>query len=145
MTALKTAGAQPPQRAAEQAALHARAGGSVRQSILLTTYGGLEIAETLERAARSSRLAPSEAHRLADAVNGRERSVQFEIFNDHALGMLNRAALAAAGSANLADAYRYSQVWDELRVAIAEADTYNLDRKQHALNMILRLNETFRM
>ena len=40
---------------------------------------------------------------------------------------------------------RISAAWQEMRIAIGEADTYNLDRKQHALTMILRLHDTLRM
>ena len=31
---------------------------------------------------------------------------------------------------------RFSEAWQEARIAIDETETYNLDRKQHALNMI---------
>ncbi len=85
------------------------------------------------------------AHRLADAVAGRDRAIQFDIFNRHVLDLLADAASAAALKGDAARAGRYSQDWQDIRVAVEETETYNLDRKQHALNMIVRLQDTFRM
>ena len=143
--ALQQAGFTLPEDPTARQSLSARAGGSVRQAILLTQYGGLDISEGLDRLVNGGRVGAADAHRLADAVAGRDRSVQFEMFNDHVLGMLGDAASSAARSGDLARAGRFSDAWRELQVAITEAETYNLDRKQHALNMIFRLNDTFRM
>ena len=122
-----------------------RAGGSVRAAVILTRYGGIEIAETIDRTVRARNLDVALAHRLADAVSGRDKSMQFDIFNRQALDMLAEAASAAALSGDTEAASRLSEGWQETRVAIDEAETYNLDRKQHALNTIVRLQETFRM
>lgn len=143
--ALAAAGYDMPKEPDQRLAFAERAGGSVRQAILLTQYGGLEIAEALDKVLESRKLAPAEAHKLADAVAGRDRSIQFEMFNDRVLGLLSAAASDAAEAGELPRASRLSDTWHELRIAIDEADTYNLDRKQHALNMIFRLNDTFRM
>lgn len=135
----------PPADDASRRALAERAGGSVRMAVLLTQYGGLEIAEATDAIVRGRNLDVAATHRIADAVAGRDRAIQFDIFNRHILDMLAEAASAAAlrGDASLAD--RCSRNWEESRVAIEETETYNLDRKQHALNMILRLQDTFRM
>lgn len=127
------------------AALAERAGGSIRRAILLTEYGGLEIASALERIVGGGRVNPAEVHKLADAVSGRDQAIQFGMLNDHTLDLLGDAARAAALAGDLRRADRLSAAWQELRVAIGEAETYNLDRKQHALTMILQLSETFRM
>jgi DNA polymerase III subunit delta' len=78
-------------------------------------------------------------------VGGRDGAVRFGMFNDRVLGLLSDAAASAAEAGELPQANRFSETWRELRIAIDEAETYNLDRKQHALNMIFRLNDTFRM
>ena len=114
-------------------------------AILLTQYGGLEIAEATDAFIRTPRLDVAVAHRLADAVSGRDKAMQFDIFNRHLLDILSDAASAAALKGDAAQANRISDVWHETRVAIDETETYNLDRKQHALNMIVRLQDTFRM
>jgi DNA polymerase-3 subunit delta' len=59
--------------------------------------------------------------------------------------MLAGAARAAAIAGDIERAGSLSDRFEEARLAIDEADTYNLDRKQHALNMIVRLQDTFRM
>ena len=143
--ALAAVGSPAPQDAASRQALRERSGGSVRAAILLTQHGGLEIAEATERVARSRKLDVAVAHRLADAVSGRDKAMQFDFFNRHALDMLADAASAAALSGNRALADRLSEGWHESRIAIGETEAYNLDRKQHALNMIVRLQDTFRM
>jgi DNA polymerase-3 subunit delta' len=134
-----------PAGEAERAALIANAAGSPRTAILLTQYGGLEIADALDQLLREARIPVADAHRLADAVAGRDRTVAFGLLNDHALETLASAASTAAYRGDVERAERFSQAWQDLRIAISEADTYNLDRKQHALNMIFRLHDTLRM
>jgi DNA polymerase-3 subunit delta' len=134
-----------PAEAAEGAALAANAAGSPRTAVLLTQYGGLEIANALDDLLREAKIPVPDAHRLADAVAGRDRSIPFTLLNEHALEVLAAAASAAAERGEIERAERFSQAWQDLRIAISEADTYNLDRKQHALNMIFRLHDTLRM
>ncbi|WP_315927967.1 DNA polymerase III subunit delta' [Mesorhizobium sp. SP-1A] len=134
----------PPQDAAARNALVARAGGSVRNAILLTQYGGLEIAEALAALLRSGQDVAA-AYRLAEAVSGRDRTVQFDIFNRNALDMLSDAAAVAARAGRLDAAKALAYAWQEARNAISETETYNLDKKQHALTMIDRLNSAMRM
>ena len=135
----------PPPDDAARRTLAERAGGSVRMAVLLTQYGGLEIADATDAVVRGRNLDVAAAHRLADAVAGRDSAIQFDIFNRHVLDLLAEAASAAALQGDALQANRYSRYWEESRVAIEEAETYNLDRKQHALNMIVRLQDTFRM
>jgi len=130
---------------AERTALITNAAGSPRTAILLTQYGGLEIAGALDQLLRETKIPVSDAHRLADVVAGRDQSIQFGMLNDHALDLLAGAAGSAAERGEIDLAERFSQAWQDLRIAISEADTYNLDRKQHALNMIFRLHDTLRM
>ena len=122
-----------------------RAGGSVRNAIMLAQYGGLEIAQALDDLVRSSRYEVGSAHRLADVVAGRDGAVPFDIFNRHALDLLSEEARQAALSGNLIRAKSLTDAWQDARNAIIEMETYNLDKKQHALSMIDRLNSAFRM
>jgi len=141
---LEAIGAERP--AADQAgAFLERAAGSPRRAILLTQYGGLEIAEATAKLAEAKTVAVSEAHRLADAVAGRDQAIQFSLFNENALDILAEKARAAAESGDQSRASRISEAWERSRVAILEMETYNLDRKQHALSMITRLHDAFRM
>ncbi|OJU49911.1 MAG: DNA polymerase III subunit delta' [Mesorhizobium sp. 61-13] len=127
------------------ASLAERAGGSVRNAILLTQYGGLEIADALDTLVRSRRANTGEAHRLADAVAGRDRAIPFDIFNRRALDLLSSSASEAALAGDLGRAKALTDTWQNARDAIIETETYNLDKKQHALTMIDRLNSALRM
>ncbi|MBN9071832.1 MAG: DNA polymerase III subunit delta' [Rhizobiales bacterium] len=143
--ALGRAGFEAPAGDEARDALAERSGGSVRRAIMLTQYGGLEIAEAVDRIATAKAVNVPEAHKLADAVGGRDRAVPFELFNEHVLSLLSGTAAGAARHGDLARAAALSEAWREARLAIDEATTYNLDRKQHALNMLFRLNDTLRM
>jgi len=79
------------------------------------------------------------AYRLAEAVAGRDQTIQFDIFNRRGLDLLSDAASQSALSGDLARAKILSDTWHEALDAISETDTYNLDKKQHALTMIDRL------
>ena len=145
MTVLDTIDQTPPNDAAARQALTKRAGGSVRNAILLAQYGGVEIAEALDALLASRKPDPVEAHRIAEAVSGRDRAIAFDIFNRRALDLLSDAAREAALSGALQRAKTLADTWHEARNAISETETYNLDKKQHALMMIDRLNAAIRM
>ena len=145
MTILDSMGEPTPADPAAREALTKRAGGSVRAAILLTQYGGMEIAETLDNFLAASKPDPVEAHRIAEAVSGRDRAIAFDIFNRRALDLLADAARDAALAGGLQRAKTLSDTWHEARNAISETETYNLDKKQHALMMIDRLNAAIRM
>lgn len=145
MSVLETVEPPPPSDPAARAALAERAGGSARNAILLTQYGGLEIAGTLDALVTSGKSDIAGAYRLAEAVAGRDQAIQFDIFNRRALDLLSTGASEAALAGDLARAKTLSDAWHEALNAISETDTYNLDKKQHALTMIDRLNSAMRM
>ncbi|HEY4191274.1 MAG TPA: DNA polymerase III subunit delta' [Mesorhizobium sp.] len=145
MSVLDAADQAPPTGAAERAALASRAGGSARMAILLAHYGGLEIAETLDAMIAANKPDIVGAHRIADAVSGRDRAIAFDIFNRRVLDLLSDAASGAAQSGALERAKALSDTWHEAVNAISDTETYNLDKKQHALMMIDRLNAAIRM
>ncbi len=116
-------------------------------AILLTQYGGLEIAEATEAIVRAPSLDIAGAHRLADAVAGRDSDIQFDMFNRHMLDIFwpTRRAQRPSRATRRARS-RYSQATGRRSgLRWRRPETYNLDRKQHALNMIVRLQDTFRM
>ena len=109
-------------------------------AILLTQYGGLEIADATNRIVETASLDVAAAHRLADAVGGRDQAIQFDIFNRHALDLLSAAARNASRSGDAPLGNLLSESWQELQAATADAETYNLDRKQHVLNTLAHLS-----
>ncbi|MGN6765920.1 MAG: DNA polymerase III subunit delta' [Rhizobiaceae bacterium] len=125
-------------------ALAARAEGSARTAILLTQFGGLEIGGTLDRVLSAGRFDLMEANRLADAVSGRDQTIQFGIFNRMALDAVADAADSAAEVGEIERAGRLSDLWSEANQRIAETAIYNLDRKQHAVGLLGRMHEVMR-
>lgn len=113
-----------------------RARGSAREAFLLTRYGGLEIADAMEEAVRAGRFDPVRAYRVADAVTGRDRAVQFAIFNDRLLDLLGGAAADAAGRGDGRTAAMLAQAWQDAEAAIAESEAYNLDRREHVVSLL---------
>ncbi|MFI0849522.1 DNA polymerase III subunit delta' [Mesorhizobium sp. IMUNJ 23232] len=144
-TVLTALGMPLPDEAGKRAALLERAGGSVRDAILLSEFGGLEIADTVDLLVGGADFDFAKAHRLADAVSGRDNEIRFELMNAHLLDIVSQAASSAASTGEISRAGNFARVFQELRIAISDTDTYNLDRKQHTLNMILRLHDTLRM
>jgi DNA polymerase-3 subunit delta' len=132
-----------PSAEGERSSLIDRANGSARTALILHQYGGLEIASTVDQLATGHGDVRM-ASRLAGAVSGRDRAVQFSVFNERALEILADAANAAAQSGDLSRAKNLSDAWQEARIAISETETYNLDQKQHALTMINRLNSALK-
>jgi DNA polymerase-3 subunit delta' len=145
MAVLETTEQPPPDDPAARAALAERAGGSARTAILLTQYGGLEIASTLDALLTTGKRDIAAAFRLAEAVAGRDQAIQFDIFNRRSLDLLSDAASSAAHGGDIARAKSLSDAWHEALDAISQTETYNLDKKQHALSMIDRLNTAMRM
>jgi DNA polymerase III subunit delta' len=144
LAALEGLGASLPGSPAGRTLIAERAAGSPRSAILLTQYGGLEIAETIDRLVRSRAVNVSEAHRLADAVSSRDSGVQFEIFNQRVLDLVADEAATAARSGEKQRANRLSECWQAAAQTIADVETYNLDKKQHVVGLIHSLHSLMR-
>ncbi|MBO6719859.1 MAG: DNA polymerase III subunit delta' [Rhizobiaceae bacterium] len=140
LEALSGLGLAVPEAETARAELARRAAGSVRAAILLTEYGGLEIATTIDNILGSTPFDLALAQRLADAVTSRDQAIQFDIFNDHLLDNL-----AAAASGDLGDkmrAGRRAEIWSRLREDIAVTDTYNLDKRHHVVSSLRRVHDS---
>ncbi len=124
---------------AESVAQHAE--GSVREAILLTEYGGLEIGGALDQLIAARPFDVGAAWKLADAVAGRDQSIQFRLFNRHVLDHLGECASAAALAGELGRAERISALWQEANRTIGETETYNLDKRQHVAGLARRMHD----
>jgi DNA polymerase-3 subunit delta' len=133
-----------PEAAEERALIAERAGGSPRNAILLTQYGGLEISEAIDKLAAARSVDIAQAHRLADAVAARDQTIQFAIFNRHVLDIITNAASQAARAGDMPRASRLSEFWHNVLKTIDDAETFNLDKKQHVLGVIHTLNAVMR-
>ncbi|MEO3385882.1 DNA polymerase III subunit delta' [Mesorhizobium sp. CAU 1741] len=132
-----------PQDGNGRAALVGRAGGSVRDALLLTQFGGLDIADAIVSVVDAPRFKVSAAMRVADAVAGRDNAIQFSIFNQAALDIVAGWARQMAEAGLLDQAARMSQVWNDAERTIVETETYNLDKKQHVGGLLRRMWQAY--
>jgi len=123
------------------AALAAGAGGSVREALLLTEYGGLEIAQAVNDAVNRPSFDVGAAMRIADAVSARDAAVAFSLFNRATLDLVVDRARDAALAGHADAAERLARLWSDTERAIAEVETYNLDKKQHAVGLMHRVSQ----
>ena len=119
-----------------------RAAGSVREAILLTQYGGLEIAGAIDRIVAEPAFDVAAGFKLADAVAGKGQGIQFALFNRHLLDRVADLAREAAQAGDLFRADRLSACWQDAGQTVWETETYNLDKRQHVAGLMRRLHET---
>lgn len=141
---LERFGADLPSEPGQLTALLERAKGSPRAAFLLTQYGGLEIAAAIDTIIGAARFDVDQAYRLGDAVTGREREVQFSIFNASLQEHVERRALAAGGEGRREEARVLSETWEAIAARIRETETYNLDRRQHAVGILEMVHRTLK-
>lgn len=123
----------------DPATLAAGAGGSVREALMLTEYGGIEIAQAVADAVKGRDFDVRAAMRIADAVSARDAAVAFSLFNRAVLDMIADHARREALAGHAEAAERLARLWTGTEHAIAETEIYNLDKKQHATGLLHRL------
>lgn len=139
LTILDHLGAGLPEGEGARLALAERAGGSVREALMLTRYGGLDIAEAMAQVTRARDFPVEAAWKVAEAVSGRDAGVQFDLFCQTALDTVAGWARQAAANGELAKAAAMSELWREVERMSAEAQTYNLDKRQHVMGLLRRM------
>lgn len=137
---LQNIGAEIPSDAGERSLLAARASGSARTAILLTQFGGLEIEQALNDLLSRKRLNMSDVFRLADAASGKDRQIQFSLFNRLALDRISDNARMAAEAGDLRVAASMTALHEDLRSQLFETETFNLDKRQHVVGTITTLH-----
>ncbi|MBS9476353.1 DNA polymerase III subunit delta' [Ancylobacter radicis] len=125
----------------EEAAM--AAGGSVREALALLSGDGLAVRKaTAELLDALPAVDPKALHALGERLQG-DRGGAFENFvgtvegwiSDHATGRRQRPSLRLA---------RLPEVWEKVRRAAVDADTYNLDRKTLVFRIFATLDEAVR-
>jgi DNA polymerase III subunit delta' len=119
--------------------LAAKASGSVREALLMTQFGGLDIANAVDAVVSGGRFDVAAAYRIADAVGGRDSTIQFRLFNEHVAGIAEARAQAAGQSGDAELAARLADQWSGVRQRIVDTDTYNLDKRQHVVGLLGQL------
>lgn len=140
LAALSALQEAPPEDTAARERLTELAEGSVRNALLLTRHGGLEVAEAVDRVLDQPRFDTGEAIRIAQALSGRDAEIALDLFNRHVADRLGRDATLAARGGDTAAANRLAGLWEETRRTIVERETYNLDKRQHVSGLLQRLH-----
>ncbi|PRX02782.1 UNVERIFIED_ORG: DNA polymerase III delta prime subunit [Martelella mediterranea] len=121
----------------------ALAGGSVAEALKLLNYGGLDIIDAYDQALQSSSAeARLVMHKLADTLSKRENETIFAFLIGHVDGDIKLRARNAALSGDLDLAERLAVLSSRIASDTAEADAYNLDRRQLVLDLLSRLRST---
>ena len=114
--------------------------GSARNALLMTQYGGLDIAEACDAVLDARGFDVDAAGKIATAVAARGADIPFELFNRHLTDRLARDAATAAAGGDLSRARKLETLWRETGETIVQALTYNLDKRQHVMGLLNRLN-----
>ncbi len=121
-----------------------RSEGSVRKALLLLAHGGLEISDTVDRILEGKIFDIPKAQALGGILSGREAEVQYELFREHLMGCIASEARRHADSGHLREADQWSRFWSELLRETADAETYNLDRRQAVVILLEKAYRAFR-
>ncbi len=113
-----------------------RAGGSVREALLLALNGGIELAAAADRVLGAATFDVAEAAKIAEAVSGRESAIQFDLLNRYLLDRIAGAARSAERNA----AGRLAALWQSTRATVGEVEAYNLDKRQHVAGLLRLLH-----
>lgn len=132
----------PGSSASEIEAAAARAGGSVRDALLLLARAGHDLVEELERLLGQLPAIDWRAvHALAEASTGREGAEVFEsiltLVFDWIDARVRAQAVAGAGARSLAP---FAQVWEKIAASARETQALNLDRRPLVLSIFSDLS-----
>lgn len=130
----------PTQQKAREKLLE-RAGGSPRNAILMTRYGGTELADTIDELLSGGDFDMAKAHKLGDAVNTRGAEIQLSIVNETFLDRIADRSKTAGIAGDIERSGRLSELWQQINRAIWQSDVYNLDRKQHVVDTLIKMRE----
>lgn len=117
--------------------------GSVRRALTLTAFGGLEVVRKADQLIKSRIFGAEEASKLGDAMSGRDADTQYQLLTDHLLSRIGSAALRHAGSGETVIARQLSEFNRDTAAMLADAQRFNLDRKQTIFGLIAALQAKF--
>jgi DNA polymerase III subunit delta' len=127
-------------QAADVDSLIVHADGSVRKAALLLAFGGLEISDTVDAILGKPVLDVPKAHALATALSGRDAEIQYDLFLEDLLARIAAKARLSAEKHDIAQANRWSGLWNDMQNEAREAAAFNLDRKQTVLIFLERMH-----
>ncbi len=118
------------------------AGGSVRRALVLARGEGLEVRVATQRLLdQLPQVRPEDLHGLGARLQG-DRAGGLDLFIEAVTDWV--AAQTLSGGHDRGRLVRLSEVWEKVRRAGAEADTFNLDRKALVFRIFTALAEAAR-
>ena len=139
-TVLQRLEVQLPSDPAALAKLFAMAEGSVRNAILLTQHGGMEIAEAVDTVLEAAQFDLSAAAKIASVVSARDAGIPLQLFKRHLVGRIEDSARKAAHSGQLARAAELSTFHGDATATMRDTEIYNLDKHQSVMDILRRAN-----
>lgn len=119
-------------------------GGSVRQGLLMSKYGGVELDSALGSLLDAQRFDTKAAHELANVAGARGADIHDRLLSDLLLERVRSEAQLRAGAGDIGRANRLAEFEASLLERKRIADAYNLNRKQEFLVTIAETHELFR-
>ncbi len=142
LASMPTADAIDPATRADAAKF---ADGSLRAALLLLHGDGLAIYHGfLDLAQNLPLIDVLKLHALADVVAARGQTDNWDSFLKIARDWIH-SRLQGTDAGNLERLVRWSEVWEKMGRAAADAEALNLDKKQVVLDVFLNLSEVMRM
>lgn len=118
------------------------AGGSVRRALVLARGEGLEVrSATLRLLDQLPQPRPEEMHALGARLQG-DRADGLDLFTEAVSDWI--ASVVTQGGLERRRLVRLGEVWEKVRRAASEADTFNLDRKALVFRMFTELADAVR-
>lgn len=140
LTVLQALGESVPDDEAARLEISAQAEGSPRNALLMTRYGGLDLTQMLDELISAQKMDIPNAYKLAEAISARDAEIQFSILNDALLERIATHARQSGQQGQLRRSAMLADLWHETRDTIEKTAIYNLDKKQHVVGLITKLN-----
>lgn len=113
--------------------------GSPRNALLLTRYGGMELADAVDALLTGPQFDVEQANKLADAVGGRDATIQYSIVNETIMERIAQHAARAVSAHQYQQANRLADFWSDAHSTFGQAEAFNLDKKQYLVGLISKL------
>ncbi|WP_019218616.1 DNA polymerase III subunit delta' [Bartonella florencae] len=118
-----------------------RSKGSPRKAALLMCHGGFEIIKTIDTFLEQSICNFAVVHTLAQTLSSLSSTLQFQQFCDEILDKIQKKAILFAERGALALSKKCAQAWQEIHQEIEEMQSFNLDKKQFMINLLLKVHK----
>ncbi|WP_156850842.1 DNA polymerase III subunit delta' [Bartonella refiksaydamii] len=118
--------------------------GSPRKAALLIFHGGFEIVQTIDTFLKQSVYNPAIVHTLAQTLSPLSSDIQFQQFSDEILDKIQERAIMLTERGELFLSKRCAQMWQEIHQEIREIQSFNLDKKQFIISLLLKVHKIIR-